>query len=82
MVLLLLLLLSHSVVCDPRDGNPPGSPVPGILQARTLEWIAIAFSSMVLRYGLIIVSQGLPEDTGTLSQSFSTLVASHGRQAS
>lgn len=35
---------------------------------------------MVLRYGLIIVSQGLPEDTGTLSQS-STLVASHGKQA-
>ena len=31
-------------VCDPRDGSPPGSPVPGILQARTLEWVAISFS--------------------------------------
>ena len=32
-------------LCDPRDGNPPGCPVPGILQARTLEWVAISFSS-------------------------------------
>ena len=32
-------------VCNPRDGSPPGSPVPGILQARTLEWVAIFFSS-------------------------------------
>ena len=31
--------------CDPRDGSPPGSPVPGILQARTLEWAAISFSN-------------------------------------
>ena len=32
-------------LCDPTDGGPPGSPVPGILQARTLEWVAISFSS-------------------------------------
>ena len=32
-------------LCDPRDGIPPGSPVPGILQARTLEWVAISFSN-------------------------------------
>ena len=32
-------------LCGPIDGNPPGSPVPGILQARTLEWVAISFSS-------------------------------------
>ena len=32
-------------LCDPIDGSPPGSPVPGILQARTLEWVAIAFSN-------------------------------------
>ena len=32
-------------LCDPRDGSPPGSPVPGILQARTLEWVTIAFSN-------------------------------------
>ena len=31
-------------LCDPRDGSPPDSPVPGILQARTLEWVAISFS--------------------------------------
>ena len=32
-------------LCDPIDGSPPGSSVPGILQARTLEWVAISFSS-------------------------------------
>ena len=32
-------------LCDPREGSPPGSPVPGILQARTLEWVAISFSN-------------------------------------
>ena len=39
------LLQSCPTLCDPRDGSPPGSPVPGILQARTLEWVAISFSS-------------------------------------
>ena len=34
-----------STLCDPIDGSPPGSPIPGILQARTLEWVAISFSS-------------------------------------
>ena len=38
-------LQSCPTVCDPIDGSPPGSPVPGILQARTLEWIAISFSN-------------------------------------
>ena len=37
-------LQSWPTLCDPRDGSPPGSPVPGILQARTLEWVAISFS--------------------------------------
>ena len=32
-------------LCDPRDGSPPGSLVPGILQARTLEWVTISFSN-------------------------------------
>ena len=32
-------------LCDPIDGNPPGSPIPGILQARTLKWLAISFSN-------------------------------------
>ena len=33
-------------LCDPIDSSPPGSPVPGILQARTLEWVAISFSNV------------------------------------
>ena len=39
------LLQSCPTLCDPKDSRPPGSPVPGILQARTLEWIAISFSN-------------------------------------
>ena len=39
------LLQSCSILCYPIDGSPPGSPVPGILQARTLEWVAISFSN-------------------------------------
>ena len=38
-------LQSCLTLCDPIDSNPPGSPVPGILQARTLEWVAISFSN-------------------------------------
>ena len=38
-------LQSCPAVCDPIDGSPKGSPVPGILQARTLEWVAISFSN-------------------------------------
>ena len=45
MVLLLKLLQLCLTLCDPIDGSPPGSPVPGMLQARTLEWVAIAFSN-------------------------------------
>ena len=37
-------LQSCQTLCDPIDGSPPGSPVPGILQARTLEWVAISSS--------------------------------------
>ena len=40
-------LQSCPTLCDPIDGSPPGSPVPGILQARTLEWVAISFSSQL-----------------------------------
>ena len=39
------LLQSCPTLCDPIDGSPLGSPVPGILQARTLEWVAISFSN-------------------------------------
>ena len=38
-------LQSCLTLCDPVDGSPPGSPIPGILQARTLEWGAISFSN-------------------------------------
>ena len=48
MLLILAAAKSHQsrpTLCDPIDGSPPGSPVPGILQARTLEWVAISFSN-------------------------------------
>ena len=39
------LLQSCLTLCDPLDSSSPGSPIPGILQARTLEWVAISFSN-------------------------------------
>jgi len=45
LLLLLLSLQSCPTLCDPIDGSLPGSPVPGIHQARTLEWVAISFSN-------------------------------------
>ena len=42
-------------LCDPIDGSPPGSPIPGILQARTLEWVAISFSN-VWKWSCSVVS--------------------------
>ena len=44
---------SCPTLCDPIDGSPPGSPVPGILQARTLEWVAISFSNAWKRKGKV-----------------------------
>ena len=38
-------LQSYLTLCDPIDSSPPGFPIPGILQARTLEWVAISFSN-------------------------------------
>ena len=38
-------LQSCPTLCDPREGSPPGFPIPGILQAKTLEWVAISFSN-------------------------------------
>ena len=49
-------LQSCPTLCDPTDGSPPGSPVPGIVQARTLEWVAISFSQDLL--------SGQQSDTG------------------
>ena len=45
-------LQSCPTLCNPIDGSPPGFPVPGILQARTLEWVAIAFSDLVSLKGV------------------------------
>ena len=45
LLLLLLSLFGRVQLCNSIDGSPPGSPVPGILQARTLEWVAISFSN-------------------------------------
>ena len=50
---LLLLLLSHVSrvqLCNPIDSSPPGSPVPGVFQARVLEWGAIAFSEYSINF--------------------------------
>jgi len=49
---------SCPTLCDPRDGSPPGFPVPGILRARTLEWGAIAFSK-----GMLVV-KNMPANSG------------------
>ena len=48
-------LQSCPTLCDPTDGSPPGSPVPGILQARTLEWVAISFSKGKTQQALIVL---------------------------
>ena len=48
LLLLLLRCFSRVRLCDPIDGSPPGSSVPGILQARTLEWVAISFSKILV----------------------------------
>ena len=57
-------LHSCPTLCDPKDGSPPGSPVPGILQARTLEWVAISFSiltsvSMIISRSIHVAASGM-----------------------
>ena len=49
-------LQSCPILCDPTDSTPGGSPFPGILQARTLEWGAIAFSAYILRATKLFLS--------------------------
>jgi len=44
---------SCPTLCNPIDGSPPGSPIPGILQARTLEWVAISFSKACMHAKLL-----------------------------
>ena len=57
-------LQSCPTLCDPIDSSPPGfpvSPVPGILQARTLEWVAISFSKIIILFSIVIILlQALP----------------------
>ena len=43
-------LQSCPTLCDPTEGSPPGSPIPGILQAKMLEWVAISFSTIISNY--------------------------------
>ena len=47
------LLQSCLILCDPTDGSPPGSSVPGILQARILEWFAVSFSNACMNAKLL-----------------------------
>ena len=51
-------LQSCPTLCDPMDSSPPGSPVPGILQARTLEWVAISFSSLLYHSHMCAYTMG------------------------
>ena len=52
-------LQSCPTLCDPIDGSPPGSPVPWVLQARTLEWVAISFSDKMGNKTDILCNMGL-----------------------
>ena len=57
---LLLSLQLCPPLCDPIDGSPPGFPIPGILQARTLEWGAVAFSVHLIVIKYVFIGQELP----------------------
>ena len=63
-------LQSCPTLCDPIDGSPPGSPVPGILQARTLEWVAISLLQCIKVKSEREVAQSCP----TLGESPWTVV--------
>ena len=60
-------LQSCPTLCDPIDGSPPGSPVPGILQARTLEWVAISFSNSFLLFMKVKSESEVAQSCPTLS---------------
>ena len=62
-------LQSCPTLCDPIDGSPPGSSVRGIFQARTLEWVAISFSTRKHRGTLNSALGCLAEGSGTSSQN-------------
>ena len=56
-------LQSCPTLCDPIDGGPPGSPVPGILQARTLEWVSISFNAWKWKVKVKLLSRVWPSTT-------------------
>ena len=66
-------LQSCPTLCNPMDGSPPGSSVPGILQARTLEWVAISFSSAwkLLSHAQLFVTPWTTAHQAPLSMRFS-----------
>ena len=66
-------LQSCPTLCDPIDGSPPGSPVPGILQARTLEWVAILMSSYSILKRVIPQGEGGTAVESHFLSSFSKL---------
>ena len=73
--MLLLLLQSCPTLCNPIDCSPPGSPVPGILQARTLEWVAISFSTCPLGSisWALAMCQGVSQTLGPMGQAYSLI---------
>ena len=71
------LLQSCLTLCDPRDSSPPASPVPGILQARTLEWVAIFFNTSATQTSkpqdtclLTFVLKALSRESNSLQRCF------------
>ena len=62
-------LQSCLTLCDPRDGSPPGFPVPGILQARTLEWVAISFFNAWKWSRSVVSDSSDPMDCSPLGSS-------------
>ena len=62
-------LQSCLTLCDPIDGSPPGSPIPGILQARALEWVSISFSNFLQVKSESEVAQSCPTLSDTMDCS-------------
>ena len=70
-LLLLLSLQSCLILSNPIDGSPPGSPIPGILQARALEWVAISFSNACMKVkSESEVAQSCPTLSNPMDRSF------------
>ena len=70
------LLQSCPTLCDPVDGSPPGSAIPGILQARILEWVAISFSNPRVDSGFLSELNKVGEKSRQAAQERK---AEHGR---